>query len=181
MSITLGFSHAGSVTNEFPPRAHLKTERLGYTHHGLSLGNGQVIHYLRKTGVTITSLEEFSLGHAVVTVPHTNARYSPDEAVQRALSRLNEDDYLIFDNNCEHFVNWCITGTSTSPQVETFEKSFGAAAAIAAADRLRKGKTVEAIAIAGFATAAYYLIKQPEVQRTLSDIGDKITDIFNND
>lgn len=43
--------------------------------------------------------------------------YSPEETVQRALSRLGETNYNLASNNCEHFAIWCKTGISESHQV----------------------------------------------------------------
>lgn len=43
--------------------------------------------------------------------------YSPEETVQRALSRVGEKDYNLVFNNCEHFALWCKTGVSESFQV----------------------------------------------------------------
>ena len=45
--------------------------------------------------------------------------YLPDEAIKRARSRLDEKEYGLFQNNCECFVNWAITGESISNQVES--------------------------------------------------------------
>ena len=39
-------------------------------------------------------------------------------AVERARSRLGEDRYRLWSNNCEHFVHWCLTGSARSRQVE---------------------------------------------------------------
>lgn len=46
--------------------------------------------------------------------------YSPKETIQRAKSRLHEDDYSIIFNNCEHFAIWCKTGITESHQVNSF-------------------------------------------------------------
>ena len=42
--------------------------------------------------------------------------YTPQEAVERARSRLGEKDYGIFGNNCECFVNWAYTNENISNQ-----------------------------------------------------------------
>ena len=44
--------------------------------------------------------------------------YSPEETMERAHSRLGEDAYNMFSNNCEHFAIWCKTGISESYQAE---------------------------------------------------------------
>jgi len=43
--------------------------------------------------------------------------YSPEETVQRALSRVGEENYNLLSNNCEHFAVWCKTGVAESYQV----------------------------------------------------------------
>lgn len=44
--------------------------------------------------------------------------YSPNEVVSRAKERLNEKEYSLISNNCEHFAVWCKTGISESRQVD---------------------------------------------------------------
>ena len=43
---------------------------------------------------------------------------TPDIVVGRAESRLGENAYGLFDNNCEHFATWCKTGVHASEQVK---------------------------------------------------------------
>jgi hypothetical protein len=45
--------------------------------------------------------------------------------VARARSRLGEDQYRFWSNNCEHFSEWCITGTGRSLQVEAWQRRMG--------------------------------------------------------
>lgn len=102
---------------------HLITERLGYTHHGIYLGNNKVIHYsgladgLRAGPVEITDLSTFSQGKRTYVNHHSNRAFSHRQTVKRARSRLSEDKYNLLLNNCEHFINWCIYGKASSPQV----------------------------------------------------------------
>ncbi|CAC5387864.1 unnamed protein product [Mytilus coruscus] len=46
---------------------------------------------------------------------------SPEEVVKRAIGALrrakDEFCYDVFDNNCEHFVSWCVTGKKLSIQI----------------------------------------------------------------
>lgn len=39
-------------------------------------------------------------------------------AIQRAISRIGENDYGLFSNNCEHFKNWVHLGKEISDQVD---------------------------------------------------------------
>lgn len=90
---------------------HLKTERIGYTHHSIYMGDGKVIHYLQD-GVTISSYEEFADNSDVYILTNTESPtfYNSDEIVERGLSRLGENDYNLLLNNCEHFARWCRSG-----------------------------------------------------------------------
>ncbi len=45
-------------------------------------------------------------------------RYSADEIVSRARSRLGEDSYSLVFNNCEHFAIWCATNVKESQQIQ---------------------------------------------------------------
>jgi hypothetical protein len=108
-----------------PLAAHVVTARLGYTHHGIYVGDGKVVHYrglsrglLRAGPVEEVSLAEFARGHAVRIRPHAGPRFDGQTVIARARSRLGEDAYRILSNNCEHFCEWCVHGRSRSRQVE---------------------------------------------------------------
>lgn len=92
---------------------HLKVFRGVYTHHGIYIGNGRVIHYLLKN-VQSDSLETFADGAKIRIVPSSESpvQFSPQEIVNRARSRLGEDKYNLIFNNCEHFARWCRSGDS---------------------------------------------------------------------
>jgi Lecithin retinol acyltransferase len=106
--------------------AHLVTARRGYTHHGIYVGGGRVVHYAGWSRAKFTcrpveevSLEEFANGRGVA-VRGSPARYTGQEVVARARSRLGEDRYRVASNNCEHFCHWCLSGEHRSAQVERF-------------------------------------------------------------
>jgi Lecithin retinol acyltransferase len=114
-----------SAREQEPPLgAHLTTSRRGYTHHGVYVGGGRVVHYSGFSGfwqcgpVEEVSLSGFSAGREVRSVDHPKSVFSPEETVRRARSRLGENDYRLLTNNCEHFCNWCLNGVSHSAQVE---------------------------------------------------------------
>ena len=98
--------------------AHLIARRVGYTHHGLYLGDGNVLEYLMNEGVTIVPLSSFANGHEIFIREHKNARYQGIQAVNRGMLRLGENHYNLLTRNCEHFVNWCIEGIESSRQVD---------------------------------------------------------------
>lgn len=100
---------------------HLTVNHGLYTHHGIDLGDGQVIHYgrglsdLRNARVEIVSMELFSGGKQISRVD-SRLDYTADQVIQRAKSRIDENNYDLFDNNCEHFANWCRHGEAISRQ-----------------------------------------------------------------
>lgn len=93
-----------------------------YKHYGIDCGDGTVIHY-RKPSETIeqTSLFTFSRGNPVYVAEYGDGfGYIPDVVVERAKSRLGEQEYNLLFNNCEHLANWCKTGINNSKQVKEF-------------------------------------------------------------
>ena len=93
-----------------------------YQHHGIDCGDGTVIHY-RKPSETIekTDLATFSQGNPIYVAEFSDGfGYIPDAVVERAESRLGEQEYNLLFNNCEHFASWCKTGVSDSRQVRNF-------------------------------------------------------------
>ena len=108
-----------------PQPIHAGWMTLRYSHHGVYVGRGRVVHYSGLSGgfwqcgpVEEVSLSRFALGHAVWIAEHPESPYSREEIVRRARSRLGENDYRLFTNNCEHFCNWCHSGVSHSAQVQ---------------------------------------------------------------
>ncbi len=106
---------------------HLVSKRRLYTHHGVFVGNNQVVHYsglaqgLQSGPVVLSELENFLSGHPVqVRRPPSPTRFAPAEIRARAIGRLGENLYHPLFNNCEHFALWCITGRHMSPQVDLY-------------------------------------------------------------
>jgi hypothetical protein len=112
-----------AATIDLPIGAHLVTQRQGYEHHGIYVGNGRVVHYAgfassaHRGPVEEVELPRFAAGHALTIRATPSARYVGDEAVRRARSRLGENQYRLLTNNCEHFCAWCLLGESRSEQV----------------------------------------------------------------
>lgn len=93
-----------------------------YEHHGIDCGDGSIIHY-RKPSETIeqTSIETFTRGNPTYIVEYPYGFcFIPDIVIQRAESRLGEQQYNLLFNNCEHFATWCKTGISNSKQIREF-------------------------------------------------------------
>ena len=101
---------------------HLVTPRAGYTHHGLYVGNQEVIHYEGKLGsdsgrIAKVTLAEFCEGASCRVRDYPLRVYGRKESVERASQRLGESDYNLVLNNCEQFVAWCIMGIGYSEQL----------------------------------------------------------------
>lgn len=110
---------------ETPPlAAHLVTPRRGYTHHGIYVGDGKVVHYAglarswHPGPVEEVSLAQFACGHPIRVRLCNNPQFDPAEVVSRARSRIGENRYRVLANNCEHFCEWCLRGRGRSSQVE---------------------------------------------------------------
>jgi len=108
--------------SRLPPGTHVMSRRRGYTHHGIYVGDGQVVHYAGRIRyaeglVEEIPLEAFARGRLEISV-RTPTRYEAEEIVRRARSRLGEHSYRLFSNNCEHFSTWCLRGESHSAQVD---------------------------------------------------------------
>jgi len=126
---------------------HLKVERSVYDHHGIYIGNNKVIHYAsppdsNEDGVGLqeilgtvsdvntiheANIDRFELdGNPVYVGYEKDEIYPPLKVVARAASRLGENGYKLWSNNCEHFASWCKTASAESMQVNRL-KAVGAA------------------------------------------------------
>ena len=91
-----------------------------YDHHGIYIGGGMVIDFL-DCGVRIVHLKDFNDGKESKKVSKKR-KFSRAEVCLRAFSffigEKNFGEYDLFSNNCEHFVNFCITGNCVSKQAQ---------------------------------------------------------------
>jgi hypothetical protein len=116
-------------TEEPPVASHLVISRGLYSHHGIYVGNGRVIHYgglahgPRGGPVEEVPLAWFAHGRPI-RVRHESPRFDRSEVVARARSRLGEHCYHLLTNNCEHFCAWALHGVSRSDQVESLRAAL---------------------------------------------------------
>lgn len=96
-----------------------KDENSRYRHYGIDVGDNKVIHFLnydflgnKVDKVVISSKDEFSRGFKIKKCFKTSYKYSNEEIVQRAYKTLSSGfgTYDSVNNNCEHFVRYCVTG-----------------------------------------------------------------------
>ena len=115
------------------PGDHIKIRHGLYAHHGIYIGDGQVIHFSgvhpRKEAATIRygALARFAgplRTSAIEVVPYART-FAPGEVIARAKSRLNQSGFNLFGNNCEMFARWCKTGEIVSEQVEVAKAGVG--------------------------------------------------------
>jgi hypothetical protein len=108
------------------PGSHVISPRCGYVHHGIYVGDGKVVHYgglargQFRGRIEEVSLAKFAYGRSVWTRSSNLPGFVPQEVLRRARSRVGENRYRVFRNNCEHFCEWCLRGESRSYQVERF-------------------------------------------------------------
>lgn len=106
----------------------LRKVGFGPEHYGIYDGNGGVYHYdgrtINNVYVQYTSLDEFKAGGVAYVYSGYEAKFSADEVVKRATSKLGSHlgGYKIYSNNCEHFATWCLTGIRQSRQVQHVNK-----------------------------------------------------------
>ncbi len=114
---------------------HLRVRYRFYHHHGIEMGDGTVIHFGRglsdiaNARVEIVTRDEFAAGREIQVV-NSPSDFSADQIIDRAISRVDETNYNLFNNNCEHFVNWCRHDRAESRQISQTESlaRFAAAA-----------------------------------------------------
>lgn len=101
---------------------HIFVKRLGYTHHGVDLGDGVAIHFCGEPGskanatIRLCTYDEFLAGGVMQVVAYAT-RLDVEVTVARAESKVGESGYRLYSNNCEHFARWCVTGRHSSAQV----------------------------------------------------------------
>ena len=103
-----------------PAADHLQVPRQHglFNHHGIDLGDGTVAHYLEGREILRSSTDDFSQGQPLSVIEHADD--SPARVtLQRAMSRIGEQNYNLLFNNCEHFATWCKTGRHRSGQIDS--------------------------------------------------------------
>ncbi len=95
---------------------HIYVNRGLYSHHGIYIGAGQVIHYtgtpdnIENATIQEDSIETFLNGGELLIKDYAFKKREDWEIVLRAESRLGEREYNLLNNNCQNFAEWCING-----------------------------------------------------------------------
>ena len=106
--------------------------RLGYYHHGIYVGDGEVIDFSNE-GVKKRTFADFKDGCLVYVIEHDG--HSLEENIERAYKALSEyeHDYSLLRRNCEHFATGIVyDGKEQSLQCDRAAKA-GAGLAIGVA------------------------------------------------
>lgn len=118
--------------SEFRYGDHLMARRPGFAHHGIYVSDDRVIDFggydvgsRHRNGVRPVTLQQFARGRKVAVVRHPSPgrMFGPDwlpgplppERIVAEAERLAkigfEGKFTLFGSNCEHFANWCVTGS----------------------------------------------------------------------
>ena len=106
---------------------HIRRVNATYSHHMLvvkvvSKTRIKVIHYTTADhGKAVVCEEVIILDPASETVEviryvTKTSEYPTSEVIRRARSKIGEEEYHLFNNNCESMVNWALTGEAISKQ-----------------------------------------------------------------
>ena len=114
------------------PGAHIRVKCGSYYHHGIYIGDGEVVQFglpdevysnPKEVKVLRSTLAEFC-GSAVFievykfTKKELKEKRSDEVIIQTALSCVGDGGYNLLHNNCEHFANKCIFGVNKSSQID---------------------------------------------------------------
>ena len=110
---------------------HIRVAYRNYYHHGIYIGNDEVIEFgvasavlkpASEVFVHKTSVEEFLQGGFLEVRQfdrkERKKKNTPEKIVEIALSKLGEAGYNFIFNNCEHFCNICIFNEKKSTQID---------------------------------------------------------------
>ena len=116
------------------PGAHIRVKIKNYYHHGIYIGNDEVVQFGHpfnvnedpKNVLVIRSpIEDFAGPANFIEVyqyskKELKLKNKDEDIIKIALSHLGECGYNILENNCEHFANRCVFNKAKSEQVEVF-------------------------------------------------------------
>jgi hypothetical protein len=152
-----------SINNLKPGDAVVvKKDNIGLLDHyliylGYHYGEHKFIaNYLRGTRIlTYSEIHNYSQSFSPTRIRRfIGNEIQRDAAVQRALSRHDQNSYHLLLNNCEHFANYVQEGRSYSKQTTTFGAGMAVTGlAVAASSKTKEGRGVgTAMAIIGLLT-----------------------------
>lgn len=119
--------------NDTPKKAEIiRTKVTFYYHYGIFIDENEVIQFglpndpgkpSEQIKVLSTDVYTFLCGGNIeVGRPNKEEKmrmFSQEEIIKTARNRIGEGGYDILHNNCEHFVNSCVFGESSSSFVDS--------------------------------------------------------------
>ena len=113
--------------------AHIRVPVGNIHHHGIYIGNGEVVQFglpmdmyraANEVKVLRSPIEDFSGGATFVEVyvydrKEKKQKRKDEQIVEFALSKVGEGGYDLIRNNCEHFANLCVFGVAKSEQIDS--------------------------------------------------------------
>lgn len=114
------------------PGAHIRVKVNNFYHHGIYIGNGEVVQFglpfdmytdSESVKVLRSPLSDFCKPNDFIEVycysrQELKHKFSDEAIINNALSHVGEDGYNILKNNCEHFANMCCFGKKMSSQID---------------------------------------------------------------
>ena len=114
--------HHAIVEYVFPESDEIQTIEYTNSAEGFLRDNSSFPKTLRKAQVVEVPYR-FSEITAVYKMLHEY--FNRHATLLRAWESVDESDYNLFFNNCEHFAMWCVTGISSSDQVNKAAEMLG--------------------------------------------------------
>lgn len=119
--------------NDTPKKAEIiRTKVTFYYHYGIFIDENEVIQFglpndpgKPSEQIKILSTDVYTFlcgGNIEVGRPNKEEKmrmFSQEEIIKTARNRIGEGGYDILHNNCEHFVNSCVFGESSSSFVDS--------------------------------------------------------------
>ena len=119
------------------PGDHIRVLVKGYYHHGIYIGNDEVVQFglpfnlyqdHSEIAVIKSPIEDFLNGGflevRVCSKKELKEKFSNKKIVEIAVSKIGEKGYNLLYNNCEHFANLCVFGKKISYQVENIHEQI---------------------------------------------------------
>jgi len=150
---------------------HLVISYVGYTHHGIDIGDGTVVHLCKTGEIRQVRFEEFCDGR-VVWIREYDQVYSATLVIARALEGVGNSQYCLISANCEHFATWCKTGVWNSAQVRFVQRQLIAAVAKGATKA-----TVKAVAKGNSKLAAKAVARAATPWLFVADAAQLLTEV----
>ncbi len=119
------------------PSQIVRTKVSFYYHYGIFISEDEVIQFglpddpgkpAEQIKVLSTDVYTFLCGGnievAIPTKEEQKQMFSKQDIIKAARARIGEGGYDILHNNCEHFVNSCVFGKSSSSFVDSVRKKI---------------------------------------------------------